>query len=119
MPTQNPRLNVTVTPEQHALLLELAELNGGSAAGYLRQMLDQATPLLRATVPALRLAAQEMNNSKEQASEALHGLLSAISDAGVTIQPDLLDGPSSVLPAPSGGRAASGSKRARARGGKA
>lgn len=91
MATKLPRLNVTVTSEQHALLLELAALNGGSAAGYLRQMLDQATPLLRATVPALRAASQEMTMTKEAASEAISGMLRAVRDAGVQLQPDLLD----------------------------
>lgn len=91
MATGNPRLNVTVTPEQHQLLLELAKLNGGSAAGYLRQMLDQATPLLRSTVPALRMAADEMNTTRAQAQGALDDMLRALRDAGMNIQPDLLD----------------------------
>ena len=116
MPTQKPRLNVTVTPEQHALLRELAELNGGSAAGYLRQMLDQATPLLRATVPALRMAAQEMNTTREQASDALGSLLGAISQAGVSTQPDLLDIASKDAPAAQAARGARGSSRARGKG---
>lgn len=65
MPTQLPRVNVTVTEEQHALLLELASLDKGrSAAGLLRQMLDQATPLLRTTVAMMRAAAQEHNNAR-------------------------------------------------------
>ena len=115
MPTKKPRLNVTVTPEQHSLLLELAELNGGSAAGYLRQMLDQATPLLRATVPALRAATQEMNTTRGQASDALYSLLASIAEAGVTIQPDLLDGPLKPSAAQRA-RGASGSERARAKG---
>jgi len=92
MPTQNPRVNVTVTEEQHALLLELARLNGGSAAGYLRQMLDQATPLLRATVPALRLASEEMNTSRQEVNSALAELLGAIRGVGMDVHPDLLDG---------------------------
>lgn len=90
MPTKLPRLNVTVTAEQHALLLELAALNGGSAAGYLRQMLDQATPLLRATVPALRLAAQEMTSTREQANQALLGMLDALRESTGIDQLDLL-----------------------------
>jgi hypothetical protein len=84
-------VNVTVTEEQHALLLELAALNGGSAAGYLRQMLDKATPLLRATVPALRMAAEEMNTTKEEAGIQLRKLLEAISSVGVDVPADLFD----------------------------
>lgn len=91
MPAKNPRVNVTVTEEQHALLLELAQLNGGSAAGYLRQMLDHATPLLRASVPALRMAAQEMEHTREETNAALTELLEAIRNSGAGIQPDLID----------------------------
>lgn len=90
MPTRLPRLNVTVTDEQHALLLELAKLNGGSAAGYLRQMLDQATPLLRATVPAMRLAAQEMNATREEANQALADMFDALRESAGVEQLDLL-----------------------------
>lgn len=90
MPTKLPRLNVTVTPEQHALLLELAALNGGSAAGYLRQMLDQATPLLRATVPALRSAAQEMTTTREQANQAIVAMLEGLRESTGVGQLDLL-----------------------------
>ena len=114
MPTRLPRVNVTVTEEQHALLLELAELNGGSAAGYLRQMLDQATPLIRATVPALRMAADEMNTTRQAASEQLEALLDAIRQSGAGIQPDLLDRVSRAAQAPQD--ASSSAPRARGRG---
>jgi hypothetical protein len=88
---KSPRLNVSLTEEQHALLLELAELNGGSAASYLRQMVDQVTPLLRVTVPALRMAAEEMNTTKAEAGAQLQAMLAAISNVGVEVPPDLFD----------------------------
>lgn len=91
MPTKNPRLNVTVTPEQHSLLLQLARINGGSAAGYLRQMLDEATPLLRATVPTLREAAQQIEMTKVEAGATLKALMQAITETGVVTPTDLID----------------------------
>ena len=96
MPSRLPRVNVTVSEEQHGLLQELAKLQGGSAAGYLRQMLDQATPLLRAIVPALRMAAEEMDTKKADATMQLNELLSAMQTAGVNPQLGLLDEPSST-----------------------
>lgn len=106
MPSKLPRVNVTVTEEQHALLLELAALNGGSAAGYLRQMLDQATPLLRAVLPAIRSATEEMNT----AQDSLNTILRAAQEAGLRVeQPDLLDSANSGAPRTErseGGRAA-------------
>lgn len=88
-----PRVNVTVTGEQHALLIELAELQGGSAAGFLRQMLDQVTPLLRATVPALRAATEEVS----QAQQSLTTILTAARDLGLSTQLELLDEPAPAL----------------------
>lgn len=95
---KSPRLNVTVTPEQHALLLELSELNGGSAASYLRQMLDQATPVLRKVVPMMRETAKATELSRSQAQSMIDELLTAIREAGLSVQPDLLDGSSQGSP---------------------
>lgn len=120
MPTKLPRLNVTVTEEQHELLLELAALQGRSAASYLREMVDAATPLLRAAVPPLRLAAQELELTREQAADALREPLQQLKALGMLGQLDLLDEgsqrPSSTLsaPAPSGSEGGRGKRRGRA-----
>jgi hypothetical protein len=68
MPTPLPRVNVTVTQEQHALLLELASLDPDtpSASGFLRQLLDRVTPLLRTTVPMMRAARQAHGEARQQ-----------------------------------------------------
>ena len=76
-----PRVNVTVTEEQHALLLELARLQGGSAAGYLRSQLDAAMPLLRAAVPLLREAAQQAEIPRAEAAKLLAEPLRLIREA--------------------------------------
>jgi hypothetical protein len=61
-------VNVVVTEEQHALLLELARLDPSvrSASAFLREMLDRATPLLRKTVPLMRAAAEELDSNREE-----------------------------------------------------
>lgn len=89
MPTQLPRLNVTVTREQHALLLELASLDPDtpSAASFIRQLIDQVTPLLRSTVPLMRAAAEAQGSAREQLREPLAQFL------GEMAQMDLLDAP--------------------------
>ena len=73
-PRSSPRVNVVVTEEQHALLLELARLDPSvrSASAFLRALLDQATPLLRKTVPMMRAAAEETDNARGE----LRGLIS-------------------------------------------
>lgn len=109
MPTKLPRVNVTVTEEQHSLLSELATLNGGSAAGFVRQLLDQVTPLLRVVVPAMRSASEEMNT----AQESLNAILREARNAGLNIdQLDLLDDPALAAQRTErseGGRSQSGS----------
>jgi len=110
MPTKLPRLNVTITSEQHGLLLELAKLNGGSAAGYLRQMLDAATPLLRETVPLLRAASEEMELTREQVSQ----LLQPLRDLNLREAADQLDLLDHEAAAPMARNAASGRERGRA-----
>jgi hypothetical protein len=97
MPTQLPRLNVTVTREQHALLLELASLDPDtpSAASFIRQLLDQATPLLRTTVPLMRAAKEAHGGAKETMREELRRFMAEMQ------QMDLLDPPAgSGAPAP-------------------
>lgn len=86
---RSPRVNVSVSDEQHALLLELAELDPDtrSASSFLRDLLDQVTPLLRKTVPMMRAAAQEMDQSREGLREPLRNFLAEIQ------QLDLIDAP--------------------------
>lgn len=91
MPSQRPRVNIVVTEEQHALLLELAELEraqghaAASASGFVRSLLDQVTPLLRKTVPLMRAAAQELDSNREALREPLRQFLAEMQ------QLDLLD----------------------------
>lgn len=91
MPTKFPRVNVTVSEEQHALLLELAQLQGGSAAGFLRQQLDAVTPLLREAVPLLRRAAQETEGTRNEVRELLQGPLKVIREMGLREQLDFIE----------------------------
>ncbi len=104
MPKRQLRVNIVVTEEQHALLSELARLDPTvrSSAGFMRQLLDQVTPLLRTTVPMMRVAAQEMDSSRSQLKEPLADFLSTLQ------QLDLIDAAAApAAPAPSvseGGR---------------
>jgi hypothetical protein len=91
LPSKSPRLNVSITDEQHALLLELAALEHRSAASFLREMVDALTPTLRVTVPILRHAANEVEMSQSQAREALKEPFALLREMGVLGQRDLLD----------------------------
>lgn len=100
MPSKSPRINVTVTPEQHSLLVELAELQGGSAAGFLRQQLDASTPLLRSVVPLMRRAAEEIELTRAEAAQLLEEPLRMLREMGLNEQLDLLGEPPDYDPNP-------------------
>ena len=87
MPTRLPRVNVVVSEEQHRLLSELAALDPGtrSASSFVRQLLDQVTPLLRVTVPLMRTASEEMDSSRSQLREPMREFMAMVD------QFDLLD----------------------------
>jgi hypothetical protein len=96
-------VNIVVTEEQRALLSELVELDPTvrSQAGFVRELLDQVTPLLRVTVPMMRAAAQELDAGRSQLRQPMNDFLAAVQ------QLDLMDAPAHGAPAPSaseGGR---------------
>lgn len=86
MPAKSPRLNVTVTPRQHAVLLELGALQGRSAASFLREMLDGAMPMLDALLPIYRAAALQEAMQPEALQKAIRDAI-----AGVEAGRDQLD----------------------------
>jgi hypothetical protein len=91
-------VNTVITEEQHALLSELARFDPTvrSAAGFVRELIDQVTPLLRVTVSAMKAATQEMDSSREGLKAPLRELLA------VAQQLDLTDAPAHGAPARSG-----------------
>jgi hypothetical protein len=94
MPTKLPRVNVTVTEEQHRLLLELSHCTDLTAAGFLRMMLDAATPLLRRGVLSLGAMAGEDEEDREIRHYLFAELLEEWRQTGVFDQYDLpLDQP--------------------------
>lgn len=103
MPTQLPRLSVIVTQEQHALLSELASLDPDtrSAAGFVRQLVDQVTPLLRKTVPMMRAASEELDTNRDELRGSIRDFMAELQ------QYDLLD------PAPGADRTAAPARTAR------
>lgn len=75
MPSRSPRINVVVSDEQHQLLSELASLQERSAASYLRELLDMATPLYRSLLPILRASSDVQERVASVLSETLETAL--------------------------------------------
>ena len=88
MPTKVPRVNVCVTEEQHALLHEMAQLEGMSASRVVRSLLDRMTPFLRMTVPLLRQA-QENKQLAQVDADRIIG--QAFREAVEVTQMDIFD----------------------------
>lgn len=84
MPSPNPRINVVVSHEQRELLADLSALQGRSAASFLRELLDTATPLLRAMLPVLR-ASQDV---RERVTAGLEQQMAAMVQQAMTARSD-------------------------------
>lgn len=96
MPTKQPRVNVTITDHQHALLMELGSLQGRSASSFLREMLDAATPMLDATLPIYRAAAEQAQMQPEALQSAITTVLGQLDEK--SDQLDLLRLLSTIVP---------------------
>lgn len=89
MPSSKPRIGVTVSEEQHALLADLGKMQGRSISSYLLEMLDAATPLLRSLVPAMREASQELEAKDEELRGHIGSILGQLKAMGLADQLDL------------------------------
>lgn len=90
VPTVLPRLSVVLTPEQHHLLTRLADLQGRSAASYVRRLLDVATPSLRSLAARLEGIEADTAAIDENAQAAIAQMLDEAEDE-LADQLDLLD----------------------------
>lgn len=97
MPTRLPRLNVTVSEEQHALLMRLGALQGRSAASYLRELLDASTPFLTALAPTLDAARAGELQAIEHQAAAAEDLARSLFASTSADQLDLVEHLASVL----------------------
>ena len=113
MPTKLPRLNVTITEHQYALLQELGDLQGKSSASYLRDMLDQATPMLETILPVWRAAAAKVAMQPQELQRAIRDALETVDAQKAQLsllehvaatQPQLANDQGGGAAAPSGAR---------------
>lgn len=74
MPTQNPRVFLTLPPELFELLGQLSALTGQPRSTIVRELLIEATPQFRAIVEALTLAKQKKIEALETLTPTLESL---------------------------------------------
>lgn len=56
MPTNKPRITITLEPHTHAVLTELSRLQGKSKSGIITEFLETVVPVLERTCYLLQLA---------------------------------------------------------------
>lgn len=76
MPTQKPRVYVTVPPATFEVLQRISKASGEPISTFISEMLEQATPYFDGMARALEQA-------KEQKVEAFHTLAHALAEAQV------------------------------------
>ena len=62
MPTQNPRITITLTPEVHAVLTELSRETGQSLSSIVGELCGMSVPVFQRVVEAVR-AAKEIQSA--------------------------------------------------------
>jgi len=82
VPTPNPRMAIVVTAEQHQLLVELGALQGRSAASYVRELVDMATPMFKAVLPVLRASADVQGRVSALIADRMDGIIREATTTG-------------------------------------
>ncbi len=84
MPTRNPRINVTVSPEQYILLSRLSRVQGRSRSAVLLDLFETVTPVLERVCVVAEAAERAQFQAKE-------GLQAAAERAEAALSPMLAE----------------------------
>lgn len=90
MATQRPRVTVTLTDEQHALLGRISRLNGVSKSHLLADLFDTVSPALGRVADAVESAQIAQRAIKPELLKSFDSAQSQVSDVISTLN-DLLD----------------------------
>jgi uncharacterized protein (DUF1778 family) len=69
VPTKNPRISVTLTPESRAALDRLSDVAGVSASSFIGSLVHDAIPIIEATTRALVAARTQPQKAAEILNE--------------------------------------------------
>lgn len=87
MPTDNPRVNVTLSPSLHTVVTKLAQLQRVSKASVLRELLETVEPMLVQTVALMEAAQQAQSETRTRLAKDLDtGIKEAEKAAAVALQ---------------------------------
>lgn len=71
MPTNKPRITVTLEPDVYMALAEFCDLSGRSMSSFLAESASEAMPVLTKLIPAFKLARQIDSHSVATAQAAV------------------------------------------------
>jgi hypothetical protein len=74
MPTNKPRVQVTLEPETHAVIERLAQLQGRTRGAIIAELLDSIAPTLTRTVALLEAAIEAPNDVKRGLKAMVEGV---------------------------------------------
>ena len=122
MPTKNPRLTITITPELSAQLRRVSQLTGQSQAGLISELLEGSGSVFDRLIVVLEAAEEarwnlqgHVTGDMKQAQQRIEGQLGlALADAGEDVEAVLLGRMESINRR---GRKARGAERAGPSGG--
>lgn len=80
MATEKPRITITLEPNEHAVLQRLAQLQGRSMSGILREFMGEVLPILEKVADALEIA-------QRASSDARAKFVKAAADAEEELRP--------------------------------
>lgn len=130
MPTDNPRINVTLSPSTHSMVERLATLQRVSKSAVLRELLEASEPALAQALAMMEAANSLSIGARQKVAKELEATIASVEGkgraamelaAGITqdlvAQAEAIEGrrPARGVPAPRGGARRAEAKRTRKR----
>jgi hypothetical protein len=80
MPTKNPRITVTLTPELHAVMRRMSELTGNSQSAIIGELLNTSMPVFERMVKVMEAALSARDKMSADVAISLLGAQTKIEE---------------------------------------
>lgn len=92
MPSKNPRMMLTLTPELAKAFDEFREATGTAPASFVTRLLIESLPMIRSVAEASRAAAKD----QQEALEILQGAIGTALHQGASAQLEMLEASAAI-----------------------
>lgn len=89
MPTNKPRLMVTVTPEVHSTLKELSRVSGSSMNSFVAAMLRDALPVFRTLIKTFEAAQKSQEQAADNVAAAAVDVILSVKQQALSLENEL------------------------------